>query len=68
MIFRPDRSRRGADPAIGYKMLIFVVGAVAGIAGIALEMDWLIIIALLVLLCGLVLRFAARRREDPPAD
>jgi hypothetical protein len=67
MIFRPDRSRRGADPALGYKMLIFVAGAVAGIAGIALEIDWLIIVAVIVLLIGLVLRFAARRR-DPPAD
>jgi membrane protein implicated in regulation of membrane protease activity len=68
MIFRPDRSRRGADPALGFKMLIFVAGAVAGVTGIALEIDWLIIVALLVLLIGLVLRFAARRREDPPAD
>jgi hypothetical protein len=68
MIFRPDRTRRGEDPALGYKMLFFVFGAVFGVAGIATERAWLIYLALLCLVVGVVLRVRGRHSDEPPAD
>lgn len=74
MIFRPDRRQRGHDPALGQKMLFFVVGAVLGITGIATDRGWLVYIALAVLVLGVLMRFARRpagRDDDggtPPGD
>jgi membrane protein implicated in regulation of membrane protease activity len=68
--FRPDRRRRGPDRFLGPKMLIFVLGAVAGLAGMATATGWLIYAAVGLLAVGLVLRLADRRRvrdSEPPA-
>ncbi|CAN5761238.1 hypothetical protein BH23GEM9_BH23GEM9_36660 [soil metagenome] len=64
--FRPDRSRRGPDTMLGHRMLVFVLGAVVGAAGIATDRQWLIYVAIGILVIGLALRFLARRDEDPP--
>jgi hypothetical protein len=75
--FRPDRRRRGEDRLLGQKMLVFVLGAVIAMAGLATERDWLIYVALVLLLLGLAMRFAGREpveeadpseEEEPPED
>jgi membrane protein implicated in regulation of membrane protease activity len=63
--FRPDRSRRSEDRLLGQKMLVFVLGAVIALAGLATERDWLVYAALLLLLLGLAMRFVGRHT---PAD
>jgi hypothetical protein len=68
--FRVDRSRREEDRFLGQKMLFFVLGAIAGLAGMTTDTDWLIYLAVLLLSAGLVLRMldsrrrVARRREE----
>jgi hypothetical protein len=69
--FRPDRRRRGEDRLLGQKMLVFVLGAVIAMAGLATERDWLIYVALVLLLLGLAMRFAGREpvsEEELPQD
>jgi multisubunit Na+/H+ antiporter MnhF subunit len=68
--FRPDRSRRGEDRLLGQKMLVFVLGAVIALAGLATERDWLVYVALLLLLLGLAMRFVGRHRpeDEPPLE
>jgi hypothetical protein len=61
MIFRPDRDRRGVDRDLDVKMLIFVVGAALGIAGMARGIDWLVYAAIVVLGLGALLRLLSRR-------
>jgi hypothetical protein len=72
--FRVDRSRREGDRFLGQKMLFFVLGASAGLAGMTTDTDWLIYLAVLLLSAGLVLRMldsrreAARREEEIEAE
>ena len=56
MIFRPSRTRRD-DRFLNEKMLIFSVGAVCAIAGIAFELGWLVYVAIGILAIGMLLRF-----------
>lgn len=65
--FRPDRRRRGADPLLPHKMLLFVAGAVLGMIGMATDRNWIVYLAVGVLAVGLLLRFVDRGRE-PPED
>lgn len=55
MIFRPSRTTRD-DRFLDQKLLIFSVGAVCAVAGIAFDVSWLIYAAIGVLLIGLLLR------------
>lgn len=55
MIFRPSRTTRD-DRFLDQKLLIFSVGAVCAVAGIAIDVSWLIYAAIGVLLIGLLLR------------
>jgi hypothetical protein len=56
-----DRTRRGPDPWLTHKQILFVFGAVAGLIGIMLNLPWLINIGIAVLAVGIVLRFIKRR-------
>jgi hypothetical protein len=64
MIFRPSRARRGDDPWLQQRTLIFLVGAALSIAGLVLDMGILINIAIVVLVIGAILGLVARRRAD----
>jgi hypothetical protein len=69
--FRPDRSRRGEDPHLRLKMLLFVTGAAFGIGGIATDRGWLVYIGMAILAVALVLRMVAARvarRSDDGRD
>lgn len=54
--FRPSRERRGPDPRLHLKILLFVIGAALGIAGMVLERTWLIALAIVLLAVGVLLR------------
>jgi hypothetical protein len=58
--FRPDRGRRGEDRLLSEKMMVFVLGAAIGIGGIATGRDWLVYVALVLLVLGLAMRFVGR--------
>lgn len=64
-----DRGRR-ADryPWIEWKMRLFVVGAALGVGGMVLEMDWIIVLAIVVLFCGFLLRFVPGGRGVSAED
>jgi hypothetical protein len=67
--FRVDRSRRGEDRFLGQKMLLFVLAAVAGLAGMATDTGWLVYLAIALLIGGLVLRtLDSRHRAAAAAD
>jgi hypothetical protein len=61
MIFRPSRAQRGDDRFVNQKMLLFAIGAVLGIAGIAFDLAWLRYLAIAVLSVGIMLRFFGGR-------
>lgn len=64
-LFRPRRDpAAGPDVWLPLKMALFVTGAAAAVAGIALDRDWLINAALGLLALGFLLRFL-RPRQDP---
>ncbi len=56
-IFRPSRTRRGPDPYLPHKMVLFALGTGIAFTGIALERRWLVTVGIAVLLVGFVLRF-----------
>jgi len=61
MILRPSRQRRGEDPHLQTRMLIFVAGAVLALTGIRTERSWLVWIAVAVLAAGVLLGWIGRR-------
>jgi hypothetical protein len=63
-MIRVDRSRRDPDVWLGEKMLFFVTGAALGIGGMITGWDWLIYVAIVVLLVGFVLRLLGRRARN----
>lgn len=62
-LFRPSREPRGADPWLDAKLLLFSLGAAAGILGMLLEREWLVFSAIGILILGVALRFLPRREE-----
>lgn len=63
-LFRPSRERRGPDPYVAHKMIVFVAGAAFGFAGIATEREWLVYLGIGVLLIGMLLRLATHRHQQ----
>lgn len=64
---RRDRPQ-GPDIWLPLKMALFVVGAAAAVAGMALERDWLVTVAIVLLALGVILRFVRPRQgPDEPA-
>ncbi|HEX7119392.1 MAG TPA: hypothetical protein VF212_11420 [Longimicrobiales bacterium] len=60
--FRPSREARGPDPYLRLKTVLFILGAIVGLVGIAMENDWLVGIGIAILAAGVALRALARRR------
>jgi hypothetical protein len=50
------RGKRGPDPYLATKVQLFFVAAAVALVGIALESSWLVGIAILLLLVGVVFR------------
>jgi len=60
-VFRPSRESRGPDPFLQWKIVIFIVAAIVGLAGVATENRWLVGIGIVVLISGVLLRALGRR-------
>ncbi len=67
MIFASRRRRNEPDPHLHTKVVLFSVGAVLGLAGMALEFPLLVVLAILVLAVGVALRVFPGR-ESPEED
>ena len=67
MIFA-RRGDRGPDPFVWPKVLLFVVGAVLGLVGMAMEESILVTVAILVLFVAVALRVAGGRRKTDGQD
>lgn len=65
MIFL-DRSRRGEDPHLEWKIVLFWVGAVLALAGMAMDRPVLVTVAIVVLVVGFLLRFPPFFSSDSP--
>jgi hypothetical protein len=67
MIFL-DRGRKGDDPRLGWKVRLFLIGAVVALLGMARGSSWLVLGGMLILLVGASLRFlpGGRVAEPPP--
>lgn len=64
-MFRPSRSGTGdTGPLLAWRVRSFVIGAALALAGMGLELDWLVWSGIGVLAIGLLLRFLPSR-EDP---
>ncbi len=61
-------SRRRHDDArlLAPRMVLFVLGAGLGLAGMALEISWLVTAGIVVLAVGLALGLISRRRGSAP--
>lgn len=61
--------RSGADsPNLVWRTRLLALGAVLAAAGMASEREWLVNLALGVLIVGFGLRFVGRRRDPEPED
>ncbi|MXW18607.1 MAG: hypothetical protein F4139_12515 [Gemmatimonadetes bacterium] len=57
-MFRPSRKRReGEDRFLAWKVQLFLIGAAAAFAGMAMSLSWLVWVGIAVLLVAMVLRF-----------
>jgi hypothetical protein len=61
-----DRSRKGDDPYLDWKVRLFLAGAVVALWGMARAVSWLVLVGILILLAGASLRFLAGRRAPQP--
>lgn len=69
MIFTSRRNRGGPDVWLPLKVALFIAGAAAAVAGMALQRDWLITAAIVLLGVGFLLRFVKPRGDpDEPAS
>lgn len=59
-----DRSRRGPDPFLRWKVRLFLGGAVAALFGMARDSSWLLGVAVALLGAGFVLRFIPGDGEE----
>ena len=63
-MFRASRDKRGPDVFLAAKVGIFCIGAVIALIGIATDTDWVITLAIAVLLVGFALRFVRPRDTE----
>ncbi len=61
-MFRPSRKDYGPDPGLNWKVGIFFLGAFLAFAGMWMEAQWLVGVAIAVLVLGMALRFIPRFR------
>ena len=63
-MLRPTREPRGEDRFFEVKVILLVLGASLGVAGMVYKRSWLIYLAMACVAAGIVLRIiAARSRE-----
>jgi hypothetical protein len=62
MLFPIFRSRKAGAALLEWRIAAFFLGAILGLAGIFLNISWLVTVALVVLLLGVAFRKA--RAED----
>lgn len=64
------RSRRPEKPhRLEWRIALFSVGAALAFGGMLLRVDWLVTVAIVVLVAGFVLRFApSGAREEGPSE
>ena len=62
-----DRSRRGPDPYLGWKVRLFLAGAVVALVAMARESSWLMGVAVLFLGAGFLLRFLPQPDDEDEA-
>lgn len=62
-LFRASREHKPPDPHTNIKIVIFSIGAVLALLGMALDNRWIIYAAIGALAIGLILRLIAARRE-----
>lgn len=61
-MFRPSRERQEVDAGlVAWKVRLFAAGAALALAGMGLELRWLVWAGIAALLAGLTLRFLPRR-------
>ena len=65
VFFRASRDKRGPDRFLDLKIVIFVIGAAIAGVGIISARNWLIYIAIGVLVVGVALRFFDRKDSSP---
>ncbi len=61
MLFPMFHSRKAGAALLEWRIAAFFFGAVLGLAGIFLNISWLVAVALVVLLVGVALRMAPAR-------
>ncbi len=61
MLFSMFSPRKVGAAFLEWRIAAFFLGAVLGLAGIFLNMSWLVTVALVVLLVGVALRVASAR-------
>ena len=71
-LFRPSRAQRGPDPYYHWKAILFSVGAALGLGAMVTGRDWLILVAVPILVAGMGLRWlpggTARREAEEEAE
>ncbi|MCI0435368.1 MAG: hypothetical protein L0271_17255 [Gemmatimonadetes bacterium] len=72
MMFRPGRTRRGPDPTLSYRVALLVLGAAAGLGGMATGWMWLVTLGTVLLGAGLAIAIVTQSRRkrdgDPPGS
>lgn len=67
-MFRVSRTRRGDDRTLDRRIALFAAGAAAGLAGIGLDIDWIVTAGIVLLLLGMILGIIERRRAETRDD
>lgn len=63
-VFFLNRQDRGVSAHLHWRVRLFWVGAGLALAGIYLEESWLVWVAIVILLTGIVLRFVPNTKEE----
>lgn len=67
-MFLANRSRRGSDRFLFWKMILLAVAGLLIYFGVRLELGGLLWIAVIFLIAGMALRFLPRREAEPRGD
>lgn len=67
-LFRPTRERYGPDPFYHWKASLFAIGGGFALAAFATGRDWLILVAIPILVAGVALRWLSGRGSSSQAD
>ncbi len=68
MAFFHNRSTTSDPRFLEWKVRLFTIGAVLALAGMYLELDWMVALAIAFLVAGFTLRFVPRPDEDDASE